>query len=177
MICPRGFALPAAPLHHYSPCARCCLLTGAGGTQWQYRSHRRDPNTLPCLQSHPCPTGVLPPPPSPPTCPASTAILAAASLKTWSHQWKVKGSAASCPTCGVQRSRRNGCGGQRAPGQGRAGICTHPRRVALHLHPDGLGDAVLPPAQPLPCRPGTRHPCTAGGHRGLGVLQEPEGRG
>lgn len=177
MICPRGFAPPTAPLHHHSRCGRCCLLTGPGGIQWLYRSHQRNPNTLPCLQPHPCSTGVPLPPPSPPTCPASTAMLAAALLKMWSHQWKVKGSAASCPTCGVQRSRQNGCSGQRALGQGRERICTHPRRVALHLHPDGLGDAVLPPAQALSCGQGTPSPLHGRGAPGAGVLQDSESGG
>lgn len=66
------------------------------------------------------------------------------------------------------------------------GGCTHPCRAALHLHPDGLGDAVLPLPQPLPWGQGhpslaavapPEPPAAGAGHRGLGLLRDPEWEG
>lgn len=172
MICPRGFAPLAALSSITAPVQGAACCQGLGGYSGSTRATEGAQKPSPAFNPIPVQPGC----PSPPTCPASTAMLAAALLKTWSHQWKVKGSAASCPTCGVQRSCRDGCGGQRAAGQAREGIHTHPRRVALHLHPDGLGDAVLPPAQPLPCRRGTVTPARPGSTGGWGAAG-PRGSG
>lgn len=41
------------------------------------------------------------------TCVVSTAMLLAALLKTWSHQWNVNSSPALCPTCNSKKGHSN----------------------------------------------------------------------
>lgn len=162
VFCLRGFT-PASrtSLPPQSPCRGLCAGRSCGDGEW----HFGDPKALLSLQPDPGLTGVPPATPQPSYLPGLHSDVGSCLVEDVVPP--VEGEGLCRIVSHLQGAQEppsaagGGTGYEPSPARG----CTHPRRAALDLHPDGLGDAVLPLPQPLPWQQG---------HQSLAAAAPPE---